>query len=216
MLYSRFCPQKPVLAHNFLLCRHLSQPRRPTGSHPSNVAAGGAWLAGYYPTHPPRCGEIQPASTGQTHSPCSPLYARLAGGIAATAGRLLPYPFTPGRLAPVGLLSVAVVVATPLPMRCPHLLFRGATALAGLPRPGRSREVPLPRDPGSDDPHCPEFLTCKGVQTIAYRRARVKRLADFGALMWRRSADGAGMAQASFDSRSLPMLRSQDLCLFLA
>lgn len=41
-----------------------------------------------------------------------------------------------------GLLSVAVVVMTPLLLPCPHLLFREAT----LPRlfEAGSREVPLP------------------------------------------------------------------------
>ena len=89
--------------------RHLSQPR---------VApwAGAAWPAGCCPTHLLRCGEIQ-LRCSRTHSPCSQLHARLAGHIAVAAGRHLPYPFTPGQLALVGLLSVAVVVTLPLPAR---------------------------------------------------------------------------------------------------
>lgn len=80
----------------------------------------------------------------RTHSPCSQLHARLAGRIAAPAGRLLPYPFTPHLLTQAGLLSVAVVVAPPLPAAHPHLLFREATSPARLPQPAGSREVPLP------------------------------------------------------------------------
>ena len=134
--------------------RHLSQPR---------VApwTGAAWPAGCCPTHLLRCGEIQ-LHCSRTHSPCSQLHARLAGHIAVAAGRLLPYPFTPGQLALVGLLSVAVVVTWPLPATRPHLRFREATPPARLPRPAGSREVPLPKCIGSDGaiPPCIQLLTC--------------------------------------------------------
>lgn len=41
-------------------------------------------------------------ATSRTHLPCSRLHARLAGCIAASAGRLLPYPFTPHQFASQG------------------------------------------------------------------------------------------------------------------
>jgi hypothetical protein len=92
-------------------------------------------------------------ATSRTHLPCSRLHARLAGDIAVSAGRLLPYPFTPYLVgttvsAPAGLLSVAVVVAGSFPTRRPHLLFHGAIASV---YPNGSREVPLPAITGSDD-----------------------------------------------------------------
>jgi len=83
-------------------------------------------LPGITRPRPLRCDEIAPAWSA-TLSPCSRLHARLAGYIAATAGGLLPHPFTPYRPWPAGILSVAVVVSRPLPDACPHLRFRGAT-----------------------------------------------------------------------------------------
>ncbi|GIK72941.1 MAG: hypothetical protein BroJett021_19290 [Chloroflexota bacterium] len=53
-----------------------------------------------------------------------------------------------------GLLSVAVVVAEPLPTLRPHLLFRGAIASV---TPIGSREVPLPTIVGSDDTVAPNL-----------------------------------------------------------
>ena len=68
---------------------------------------GSSWLPGCYPGSPSplrrdltvsilRCLHRK-ISTGETHSPCSQLHARLAGCIAETAGGLLPHPFTPYR-----------------------------------------------------------------------------------------------------------------------
>ena len=96
----------------------------------------------------------------RTHSPCSQLHARPAERIAASAGGLLPHPFTPGQPALVGLLSVAVVVTPPTPASLPmptpaprpHLLFREATSPARLPQPAESREVPLPVKPAATAP----------------------------------------------------------------
>jgi hypothetical protein len=114
------------------------------------------WPARCYLTRPHRCGKIQPSCDSRTHLPCSRLHARLAGDITVTAGRLLPYPFTPDRLnalqaSSAALLSVAVVVTMPLPALRPHLLFHGAIVLMELPRSEGSREVPLPALAGSDD-----------------------------------------------------------------
>jgi hypothetical protein len=50
--------------------------------------------------------------------------------------------------APAGLLSVAVVVASPLPEMRPHFWFRGATFQ--FCEPGESREVPLLAKTSSD------------------------------------------------------------------
>jgi len=65
--------------------------------------------------------------------------------LLATAGRLLPHPFTPHLPAQdlrtaAALLSVAVVVTPPIAVPRPHLLFHGAIVSAV---PKRSREVPL-------------------------------------------------------------------------
>ena len=151
-LYSRFCPQAlaPCGARPCLAVIYLSLVAK----------AGSAWLAGCCPTHLPRCGEIKPALTGQTHSPCSPLHARLAGAIAAAAGRLLPYPFNPGRLSPVGFLSVAVVVAGHLwhgPLTC---CFVRQRPRRGCPSRAGVGKFLYTGCPGSDDSHSPGFLTC--------------------------------------------------------
>ena len=50
--------------------------------------------------HLHRCDGIKWCCHHQTHPPCSQLHARLAGTIAGSAGRLLPYRFTP---YPIGL-----------------------------------------------------------------------------------------------------------------
>jgi hypothetical protein len=127
---------------------------------PLGLAA--AWPAGCCPTHLLRCGEIQ-LHCSRTHSPCSQLHARLAGHIAVAAGRLLPYPFTPGRLAPVGsaLCCGCSHVAIAGHGR-PHLLFREATPWPGCPSQAGSREVPLPKYIDSDGaiPPCIQLLTC--------------------------------------------------------
>ena len=110
-LYPRFCPQSARLAAPALFRRHLSrsccQDRR--------CVACRVLLDAPAPLRrDPTAGPAQVAPglpISRTHSPCSPLHARPAGAITAAAGRLLPYPFTPGRFAPVGILSVAVVVA---------------------------------------------------------------------------------------------------------
>ena len=65
--------------------------------------------------------------------------------LLATAGGLLPHPFTPHLPAQdlrtaAALLSVAVVVTPPIVVVRPHLLFHGAIVSAV---PKRSREVPL-------------------------------------------------------------------------
>lgn len=163
MLYPRFCSQQSALRRStrLLLCRHLSQPCRQGWPCVASRVLPDAPA----PLRRDRTGQGKPPN-GQTHSPCSPLHARLAGTVAGPAGRLLPYPFTPGRFAPEGLLSVAVVVTAPLPAQRPHLLFREAAVPARLPRPGGSREVPLPDSAGSDDSHCPGLLTCANAARI--------------------------------------------------
>ncbi len=129
-VYPRFCGLLPV-------CRHLSQPST------RRQMAGGLWLAGYYPASPAPL-RRDPTEAGPSRLAPSRTLAWPAP-LLGTAGRLLPYPFTPYlpcRSKAAGLLSVAVVVRCPLPDTCPHLLFRGATL-----RPqgtGGSREVPLP------------------------------------------------------------------------
>jgi len=72
--YSRFCSKPPSVSH-------------PDG-------CGGSWLAGCDPASPSPLRRDQTLS-GLTHSPCSQLHARLADCISATAGGLLPHPFTP-------------------------------------------------------------------------------------------------------------------------
>lgn len=114
-MYPRFC--KPLPAH-----RHLSQPsaRRPT--------TGSLWFAGYYPASPAPL-RRDPTEAGPSRLAPSRTLAWPAP-LLETAGRLLPYPFTPYQLCQskaAGLLSVAVVVRCPLPDTRPHLLFHGAT-----------------------------------------------------------------------------------------
>lgn len=87
-MYPRFCSRQRRIASTLSLRRHLS--------HTS--CCGGLWSARCYLTRPHRCGKIQPSCDSRTHLPCSRLHARLAGDITVTAGRLLPYPFTPDRL----------------------------------------------------------------------------------------------------------------------
>ena len=107
-------------------------------------------LLGVIQLRPHRCDEILHYLHKQckTHSPCSPLHARLAGFVSKTAGGLLPHRFTPYRpvTRTAGLLSVAVVVTWPLPDMRPHLRFRGATSqrCCITDIAGESREVPLP------------------------------------------------------------------------
>ncbi|MEM7131162.1 MAG: hypothetical protein AAF702_32875 [Chloroflexota bacterium] len=137
-------PQKhDATAHHSKPCRHLSQRRRDT-----EVSLFG-WqfvacqvLPGLTRTAATRSNQQLPkAATSQTHSPCSQLHARLAEIITDSAGRPLPHPFTPylyiihqqawpaASSYMAGLLSVAVVVNAPLPVRSPHLLFHEATLL---------------------------------------------------------------------------------------
>ena len=115
---------------------------------PGRQKAGGLWPAGCYPASPAPL-RRDPTEAGPSRLAPSRTLAWPAP-LPGTAGRLLPYPFTPylpcqSRVSArrtAGLLSVAVVVNHPLPDGCPHLLFRGATF-----RPqgtGGSREVPLP------------------------------------------------------------------------
>ena len=109
--YSRFCSKPPSVSH-------------PAG-------CGGSWLAGRYPTSPSPLRRDQ-TRLGLAHSPCSQLHARLAGRVAPNRWWALIPPFhplpAPAKGRPLaGLLSVAVVVAMPLPAWRPHLLFREAT-----------------------------------------------------------------------------------------
>lgn len=121
-----------------------------------------------------------------TLSPCSQLHARLADDITVTAGRLLPYPFTPYPVLPIqhlqdpaGILSVAVVVNPSLPRDCPHLRFRGATLLlrrACPPHQDGSREVPLPTTrAGSDSFYPPVIHVFKLPMNPAHRQNRHRR-----------------------------------------
>ncbi len=78
-------------------------------------------------------GPNPPLPAEPAHLPCSRLDIHLAAVVANDAGRLLPHRFTPDRRASsrpypsAGILSVAVVVTPPLPMRRPDLLFHQAT-----------------------------------------------------------------------------------------
>jgi hypothetical protein len=144
---------------------------------PSSISAAKGHMAacglpGVTRHRPCRCDEI-PLISGGTLSPCSRLHARLADGIAAAAGGLLPHPFTPHRnevIIPAGLLSVAVVVRRPLPHVRPHLLFHEATVRhnglsqtgteweSGSSSTGRRPVATVQTSPKSDlsmfTPHC--------------------------------------------------------------
>ncbi len=92
----------------------------------------------------------------RSHPPCSQLDIHPAAAVSCDAGRLLPHRFTPGSLARVGMLSVAVVVKPhPFPPLGKGRVREGnalACCFARQPHPLRigSREVPLART--SDGP----------------------------------------------------------------
>jgi hypothetical protein len=121
----------------------------------SACGGGRSWPGGCYPPSPLRL-RCERAMVVQTH--CAPTRgpaphtllpigqrSRLAAGIAADAGALLPHPFTPhpGRTR-AGLLSVAVLRHAQLSPRVPPL----AVSRGGL-LPGGGQQAPAGEESGS-------------------------------------------------------------------
>ena len=82
-----------------MLCRHLSRPAPDQVRHRRRRFVACQVLPDFTRTAAARFNCL---ATSRTHLPCSRLHARLAGCIAALAGRLLPYPFTPHQIASHG------------------------------------------------------------------------------------------------------------------